>query len=83
MTRRDDEVDCRKLGELIGDYVDEQLSPEMKAGVDGHISMCAPCMAFLKQYRFAPVAAREALLKQVPQDLEDRLLSFLKAKCKK
>jgi anti-sigma factor RsiW len=83
MTRRDDEVDCRKLEELIGDYVDDQLSEDMKAGVDGHIAQCAPCLAFLKQYRFAPEAARRMLLEQVPQDLEDRLLTFLKSRCKK
>jgi len=74
-------VDCQKLESLISDYVDEQLSNEEKAGVDGHISQCAPCMAFLKQYRFAPEAARRMLLEKVPVDLEARLLSFLKGKC--
>ena len=38
-------------------------------------------MAFIKQYRFAPQQARATLLKKVPEDLEVRLLSFLKDKC--
>jgi hypothetical protein len=75
------EVDCRRLANLIGDYVDEQLPASMKTAVDTHMSQCAPCMAFLRQYRFAPEAARKVLLRQVPVDLESRLLSFLKGKC--
>ena len=40
-------------------------------------------MAFLRQYRFAPEAARKMLLKAVPEELEDRVLSFLRGKCTK
>jgi anti-sigma factor RsiW len=81
MTHRDDDVDCQKLESLIGDYVDDQLPEKVKGAVDNHMSQCAPCMHFLRQYRFAPEAARKMLLQQVPQQLEDRLLSFLRAKC--
>lgn len=87
MSSRDDDpknaraVDCRQLVGLLGDYVDEQLPTEMKAAIDDHISQCAPCVAFIRQYRFAPQAARATLMKKVPEDLEVRLLSFLKDKC--
>ena len=40
-------------------------------------------MAFLRQYKFAPQAVRDHLLKAVPVDLEDRLLSFLKNRTKR
>jgi len=73
-------VDCEKLVELLGDYVDNQLAPDQRASVDEHMSQCAPCMAFLRQYKFAPQAVRDHLLKAVPVDLEDRLLSFLKTR---
>jgi hypothetical protein len=71
-------VDCQALVELLGDYVDDQLPADQKAVVDGHMHQCAPCMAFLRQYRFAPEAVRAHLLEKVPIDLEDRLLSFLR-----
>ena len=71
-------VDCGRLVNLLGDYVDDQLGPDLKTAVDGHMSQCAPCMAFLRQYRFAPQAVRAHLLQKVPVDLENRLLSFLK-----
>ncbi len=76
-------VDCKGLVDLLGDYVDDQLPPHLKTAVDGHMGQCAPCMAFLKQYRFAPEAVRAHLLQKVPVDLETRLLSFLKTKCQK
>ena len=74
-------VDCRKLAELLGEYVDDQLPTDMKSAVDTHMSMCAPCMAFLKQYRFAPEAARQMLLRAVPVELEERVLDFLRKRC--
>lgn len=74
-------VDCRKLAQVLGDYVDDQLPADFKQEVDAHMSQCAPCVAFLKQYRFAPEAAREVLLRSVPEQLESRLLSFLRERC--
>lgn len=79
-TPRESAIDCRKLIGLLGDYVDGHLGSDDKVAVDGHMHQCAPCMAFLRQYRFAPEALRTHLLKKVPQDLEDRLLSFLRKK---
>ena len=76
-------VDCRKFETLLGDYVDDQLPGEQKAAVDEHMSQCAPCMAFLRQYRFAPEAARKMLMKAVPVELEERVLSFLRGRCQK
>lgn len=76
-------VDCQKLVEFLGDYVDDQLPQEARSAVEGHMAQCAPCMAFLRQYRFAPQAVRDHLLHQVPVDLENRLLTFLKAKTQK
>ncbi|HEY1101051.1 MAG TPA: anti-sigma factor [Myxococcota bacterium] len=76
-------VDCSGLVELLGEYVDDQLPDEVKAAVESHMHMCAPCMAFIRQYRFAPQAVREHLLQKVPVDLENRLLSFLRDRTKR
>ncbi len=71
-------VDCTGLVELLGEYVDDQLPDDVKAAVESHMHQCAPCMAFIRQYKFAPQAVREHLLNKVPIDLENRLLSFLR-----
>jgi hypothetical protein len=74
-------VDCRALARMLGDYVDEQLPEAVKREMDSHMAMCAPCMAFLKQYRFAPDTTRKVLLNAVPPELENRVLAFLRARC--
>jgi anti-sigma factor RsiW len=79
----DNHVDCRRLVDLLGDYVDDQLDADQKQAVDAHVAQCAPCVAFLRQYRFAPTAVREHLLRSVPVDLENRLLSFLRDRVKR
>jgi len=76
-------VDCQQLVALLGDYVDEQLPQEQRHAVEAHMGQCAPCMAFLRQYKFAPQAVRDTLLKKVPIDLENRLLSFLRERTSK
>jgi anti-sigma factor RsiW len=76
-------VDCQQLVSLLGDYVDDQLSPEQRDAIEAHMGQCAPCVAFLRQYRFAPQAVRDHLLQKVPVDLEHRLLTFLRDRTKK
>jgi hypothetical protein len=78
MSNQSRPVDCQQLVELLGEYVDNQLTAEQRVHVDYHMEQCAPCLAFLRQYKFAPQAVRDHLLQAVPVDLEDRLLSFLK-----
>lgn len=78
-----DGVDCRRLVSFLGDYVDGDLAADVKAAVDGHLAACAPCLAFLRQYKFAPEAVRRTLLESVPPDLESKVLGFLRQRCQK
>lgn len=74
-------VDCRALARMLGEYVDDELPPDVKQAMDGHMAMCAPCLAFLRQYRFAPDATRRMMLSAAPPELEMRVLTFLRARC--
>ncbi len=69
---------CERLVHLLGEYVDNTLAQGDRVAFEGHMTVCGPCVAFVRQYAFAPVAARAALLLQAPPELEARLLSFLK-----
>jgi anti-sigma factor RsiW len=72
---------CQKIANLMGEYVDNTLAAAERIALESHLQMCGPCVNFLNQYRFAPQAAREALLKEVPAALESKLLAFLKSRC--
>jgi anti-sigma factor RsiW len=73
--------DCQRLVALLTEYVENELSAAMKSELERHLDCCPPCLAFLDQYRDASVTCREALLKQVPDDLETRLMSYLRVRC--
>jgi anti-sigma factor RsiW len=77
------ELTCKRIVDLLGEYVDGELPVDVKSRMDGHIGNCAPCMAFMRQYRFADEGVRRCLLKRVPEEVENRLLSFLKGRCQK
>jgi len=38
-------LDCRKLDPLVTPYVDGELAPEDREGVDAHLNTCPPCRA--------------------------------------
>jgi anti-sigma factor RsiW len=77
------QIDCEKLVDLLTDYVDGELPKEVHAAMDQHIAQCGPCVNFMREYRFSGETARRVLLQAVPDGLEERLLSFLKGRCKK
>jgi RNA polymerase sigma-70 factor, ECF subfamily len=38
---------CKRLFALLSDYVDQQIDPSLCADVEGHLSGCPPCKAYL------------------------------------
>ena len=45
------ELACKQLVELVADYLDEALSPEMRARFEEHLAGCDGCTTYLKQTR--------------------------------
>jgi anti-sigma factor RsiW len=42
---------CAELVELVTDYVEDALSPEERARIDAHLSICPPCVHVIEQWR--------------------------------
>jgi anti-sigma factor RsiW len=40
---------CKQLVELVADYLDHTLSPDMKARFEEHLAGCDGCTTYLKQ----------------------------------
>ncbi len=45
------EIRCKQLVELITDYLEGALSPEMRRLFDAHLAECHGCTAYLEQMR--------------------------------
>ena len=70
---------CKDSIEKLLEYLEGEVSPEVKTHLDQHFQGCTPCEEFLKQYRQTPPMCRKALLRnRMPREVADRLTAFLR-----
>ena len=76
------EVVCISGVELLMDYLEGVLPPDVRAALDEHVARCARCMAFVASYRETPRIMREATAAALPPDVEASLRAFLRHRTK-
>jgi anti-sigma factor RsiW len=69
---------CQDIVGLLADYLDDALDPDTARRLQAHLEGCAPCVAFVNTYRGTIKAARQLKEADIPPELKDRLLSFLR-----
>jgi anti-sigma factor RsiW len=74
------EIVCASGVELLMDYLDGVLPPELRAALDEHVAGCPRCTAFVASYLATPRILREATAVALPADLEASLRAFLSAR---
>ena len=52
---------CRELIDFIGDYLDDELAPAMRAEFERHLRACPSCVAYLDAYKQAMRLGRLAV----------------------
>ena len=72
------EMQCRRIAELLGDYLEGTLPKQTAALLEWHIDGCAPCVAFINTYRGTVNATRTLRDVAIPDELKARLLNVLK-----
>ena len=73
------EIECRQIAELLGDYLDGTLPSHLRQLIDFHIDGCPPCVAFVNTYRGTVSATRNLAEVPIPSELKKRLLAVLKS----
>ena len=74
------DVECRRIAELLGDYLDGSLPKETRELIDWHIEGCGPCVAFVNTYRGTIDAAKKLREAPIPPELKQRLVNVLRAR---
>jgi hypothetical protein len=74
------ELECRKIAELLGDYLDGSLPRSTIELIEWHIDGCGPCVAFLNTYRTTIHAAGNLASVEIPRELKQRLLAVLRSR---
>ena len=72
------EMQCRRIAELLGDYLEGALPKQTAELLEWHIDGCAPCVAFINTYRGTVNATRTLRDVAIPDELKTRLLNVLK-----
>ena len=68
---------CRELIEIIDDYVDGALVPEVAQELERHLEECAPCRAYIATYRKTRRIGAAAARVDMPDEMKARLRRFL------
>ena len=68
---------CKDCVDLLGEYIEGTLSPERSKALENHLSLCPPCITFVRTYRATRKLCRSALAAEMPRELVSSLSSFL------
>lgn len=74
------EMECRRIAELLAEYLEGTLPKETRELIEWHIESCAPCVAFVNTYRGTIDATKKLRETTIPPELRQRLLSVLRAR---
>jgi anti-sigma factor RsiW len=75
----DGQVDCSELVELLADYLAGELPKDRAELLEWHLEGCRPCVAFVNTYRGTIRVARKLAEVEMPAELKQRLVTFLKS----
>jgi anti-sigma factor RsiW len=72
------EIVCLSGVELLMEYLEGTLAPDVRAAIEAHVAGCPRCVAFIASYEATPRVVREATAMEMPADLESSLLDALR-----
>ena len=71
-------VVCRSGVELLMEYKEDALAPDVRAAIETHVAGCARCVAFMVSYQESLRIMRDATAVEMPSDLEASLLAAVR-----
>lgn len=74
------ELVCAAGVDLLMDYLEGELSPDLRAALDAHVAACPRCLAFLDSYRATPEILRRATAASLPAELAATLMDAVRGR---
>jgi RNA polymerase sigma-70 factor, ECF subfamily len=68
---------CRDAIDVLADYLEQALTPEVAADLERHLAGCEPCRAYLATYRRTRALGARAVRLEMPDEMKARLRQFL------
>ena len=74
------DFDCRKIKELLPDYLDQELQDEVCAQLRAHLEECDDCRIFVKTVETTVVLYKHSPHSDVPEEVRIELREGLRAR---
>jgi len=71
---------CQSGVELLMDYLEGVLAPDVHAALGQHVSGCARCSAFVASYLDTTRVVRDVTAVTLPEDRQAALQDFLRSR---
>lgn len=72
------DIVCVSGVELLMEYMEGALAPDVRMAIEAHVATCPRCEAFIASYGDMPRIVRDATRIEMPADLEASLLAALR-----
>ena len=69
---------CQSGVELLMEYLEGALAPDLRAAVEQHVAGCQRCIAFVESYRRTPDILKHATAAALPPDLARKLQELIR-----
>jgi anti-sigma factor RsiW len=74
------EISCLEVWREISNYVDQDVTPELRARMEAHFKTCAHCKAVLDGTKNVVKLVADGVEFEIPKGVSDRLYSKIKGK---
>ena len=68
---------CREAIDVLDDYLESSLTPEVLEKLEAHLRACAPCRAYQATYERTAQLAAKVNRVEMPSEVKRRLHDFL------
>jgi len=69
---------CKECIELLHDYLEGELTPEINVSLEEHFADCPPCIAFVNTYKSASRLCKVTLQSNdIPDAVKNKLKEFV------
>jgi predicted anti-sigma-YlaC factor YlaD len=73
-----DELNCQEVVELVTDYLEQALLPEMQAKFEAHIVECPGCDTYIEQVQQTIMMLRKLAEQQMFPETKQELLEIFR-----
>lgn len=73
-----DELNCQEVVELVTDYLEQALLPEIKAQFENHIAVCPGCDTYLDQVQQTITMLRKLAEQSIFPETKQELLEMFR-----